>query len=51
MNSIGLAGIEDALGSDKFKIRLQFNNKETNTNSNTDVLRATFKLMVTYQNH
>lgn len=50
MNSIGIAGIEDALGSNKFQIRLQFNNKETNNDSNADVLRATFRLVVTYQN-
>ncbi|HOL17433.1 MAG TPA: PKD domain-containing protein [Bacillota bacterium] len=48
LNSIGITGIQDALSSDKFQIRLQFNNKETDNDSVTDVLRGQYRLFISY---
>jgi len=50
VSTSGLAALESALGDDEFQIRLQFNNKETDNDGNTDMVRATFKLVITYQN-
>lgn len=49
-NSGGISALQGSLGSDKFQIRLQFNNQETNNDGEADVVRATYKLVVTYQN-
>ncbi len=49
MNSAGVAGIQNALGSNDFQIRLQFKDTHTNGNGIADVFRGTFKIVVTYQ--
>jgi hypothetical protein len=49
-SSSGIAALESALGSDEFQIRLQFNDQETDNDGNTDMVRANFKLVITYQN-
>ncbi|MEJ2447955.1 MAG: NBR1-Ig-like domain-containing protein [Anaerolineales bacterium] len=48
MNSIGISGLESALASDNFQIRLQFKDKHTNNDGVADVFRGTFKIVVTY---
>jgi len=48
MNSIGISGLESALASDDFQIRLQFNDRHTNNDGVADVFRGTFKIVVTY---
>jgi len=48
MNSIGISGLESALASNNFQIRLQFKDKHTNNDGIEDVFRGTFKLVVTY---
>lgn len=49
MSSTGIAGIQNALASDLFQIRLQFKDDHTNGDNNADVFRGTFKIVVTYQ--
>jgi len=49
MNSDGIAGIQSALASNKFQIRLQFNDIHSNGDGIADAFRATFKIIVTYQ--
>ncbi|MBS1249125.1 MAG: hypothetical protein MAG431_00698 [Chloroflexi bacterium] len=49
LNSLGITGIENALASNQFQIRLQFKSKETDGDGVDDVLRAKFRLVVTYQ--
>jgi hypothetical protein len=50
MNSIGISGIESALASDTFQIRLQFKDAHSDNDGTADVVRAKFKLVVTYEN-
>jgi|GEM_PF-525449 hypothetical protein len=50
ISQIGINGIKAALGSNKFQIRLQFNDRETNSDNEADVVRGNFKLVVTYSN-
>lgn len=50
LNSIGLTGIKNALAGNQFQIRLQFNTRETDNDGVADVLRASFRLVVTYTN-
>lgn len=49
MNSSGIDGIQDALASDLFQIRLQFKEKHTNNDGIADVFRGKFKIVVTYE--
>jgi len=49
LNSSGIAGFENSLGSNKFQIRIQFNDMHTNGDGIADVLRAEFKIIITYQ--
>ena len=49
MNSAGIAGIQDALASDNFQIRLQFSDMHSNNDGIADVLRGEFKIVVTYE--
>ncbi len=49
MSSTGIAGIQNALASDLFQIRLQFKDHHTNGDNNADAFRGTFKIVVTYQ--
>ena len=49
MNSGGIAGIQNALASNKFQIRLQFKDMHSNEDAFTDVFRGEFKLVITYE--
>ena len=49
MNSAGNAGIQSALASDDFQIRLQFKDMHSDGDGVADVFRADFKIIVTYQ--
>jgi len=49
MSSIGIAGIQNALASDSFQIRLQFNDTHTNGDGFADAIRGNLKIVVTYQ--
>lgn len=49
MNAGGIAGVQAALASDDFQIRLQFNELETNNDGVADVFRGTYRIVVTYQ--
>ena len=49
LNSKGIEAINDALASDQFQIRLQFNELETDGNGVGDVLRGDYSLVITYQ--
>jgi hypothetical protein len=49
MNSIGIAGIENALASDSFQIRLQFKDMHTDGDGVADVFRGSFKLAIVYE--
>lgn len=46
----GINGLQDALASDTFQMRLQFNETETNNDGEADMVRATFQLVIMYQN-
>ncbi|MFL7812501.1 MAG: NBR1-Ig-like domain-containing protein [Anaerolineales bacterium] len=48
LNSGGISGLQAALASDDFQIRLQFNEKETNNDGIADVVRGTYRIVVTY---
>jgi len=49
MNSGGIAGLQNALASNTFQIRLQFKQMHTNGDGVADVFRGDFKLAVTYE--
>ena len=49
MNSIGITGIQNALASDAFQIRLQYSDIHTNGDGIADVIRGEFRIVVTYQ--
>ncbi|RLD93533.1 MAG: hypothetical protein DRJ13_15585 [Bacteroidetes bacterium] len=49
MSSSGIAGIQNALASDDFQIRLQYKDVHTNGDGIADVFRGSFKIIVTYQ--
>ncbi|HDD60926.1 MAG: hypothetical protein DRI65_04025 [Chloroflexota bacterium] len=49
MSSSGIAGIQNALASDDFQIRLQYKDIHTNGDSIADVFRGSLKIIVTYQ--
>ena len=49
MNSGGIAGLQNALVSNTFQIRLQFKQEHTNGDGVADVFRGEFKLAVTYE--
>ncbi len=49
MNSGGIAGLQNALASNTFQIRLQFKEKHTNGDGIADVFRGEFKLAITYE--
>lgn len=46
----GISAVQDALGDNELQLRLQFNDKETDNDGTADMVRATFKLVVVYQN-
>lgn len=48
LNSKGIEAINDALASDQFQVRLQFNELETNGDGVADVVRGDFTLVITY---
>ena len=48
-NSKGLEAINDALPTDEFQIRLQFNELETNGDGISDAVRGDFDLVITYR--
>jgi hypothetical protein len=50
MNISGISGIESALASNTFKIRLQFNDGHSDGDGIADVIRGTFKIVVRYEN-
>ena len=45
----GIDAINDALPTDEFQIRLQFNELETNADGVGDVVRGKFDLVITYR--
>ena len=49
MNAIGISGVQDALVSNKFQIRLQYPDMHSDGNIIADVLRPTLKIIVTYE--
>jgi len=49
MNATGISGIQDALASDKFQIRLQFKDMHSDGDGIADVFRSTLKIIVTYE--
>jgi hypothetical protein len=49
MNAAGISGIQDALVSNKFQIRLQYPDMHSDGNIIADVLRPTLKIIVTYE--
>jgi hypothetical protein len=49
MNTIGISGIQAALVSNKFQIRLQYPDMHSDGNIIADVLRPTLKIIVTYE--
>ena len=49
MNSGGIAGLQAALASNSFQIRLQFKEKHTNGDGVADVFRGDFKLSIAYE--
>jgi len=49
MTITGITGLQNALASDQFQIRLQFKNDHTNGDNNADAFRGKFKIIVTYQ--
>ena len=49
MSSAGIAGIQNALASDDFQIRLQYKDMHTNGDGIADVIRGSLKIVVTYQ--
>jgi len=49
MSSIGITGIQNALASDAFQIRLQYKDMHTNGDGIADVIRGSLKIVVTYQ--
>jgi hypothetical protein len=48
-NTKGIDAIQDALASDQFQVRLQFNELETNNDNISDTVRGKFNLEVTYR--
>ena len=49
LNSAGVTGIENALASNNFQIRLQFKEMHTNGNGVADAFRGSFKLAVVFE--
>jgi len=49
MNSGGISGLQNALASNTFQIRLQFKQQHTNGDGVADVFRGEFKLAITYE--
>jgi hypothetical protein len=49
MNATGISGVQDALVSDKFQIRLQFKDMHSDGDGTADVIRPTLKIIVTYE--
>ena len=49
MNATGISGIQDALVSNKFQIRLQFKDMHSDGDGIADVIRPTLKIIVTYE--
>ena len=49
MNATGISGIQNALASDKFQIRLQFKDMHSDGDGVSDVIRPTLKIIVTYE--
>ncbi len=49
MNTLGISGIQDALVSNKFQIRLQFKDMHSDVDGIADVFRGKFKIIVTYE--
>ena len=49
ISASGISGIQNALASNLFQIRLQFKDHHTNGDNNADAFRGTFKIVVTYQ--
>jgi hypothetical protein len=49
LNTTGISGIQDALASNKFQIRLQFKDMHSDGDGIADVLRPTLKIIVTYE--
>ena len=49
MSSIGITGIQNALASDAFQIRLQYKDLHSNGDGIADVIRGSLKIVVTYQ--
>lgn len=47
-NAVGVEAINDALPTDEFQIRLQFNELETDGNNTADAVRGDFDLVITY---
>jgi hypothetical protein len=49
LNTGGITGLQNALASNNFQIRLQFKEKHTNSDGIADVFRGEFKLAITYE--
>ena len=49
MSATGISGIQDALVSNKFQIRLQYKEMHSDGDGIADVLRPTLKIIVTYE--
>ena len=49
MSAAGISGIQDALVSNKFQIRLQFKDMHSDGDGIADVIRPTLKIIVTYE--
>jgi len=49
-SAAGVNAVEDALADDELQLRLQFNETETDNDGEADMVRATFQLVITYQN-
>ena len=49
MNATGISGVQNALASDKFQIRLQFKDMHSDGDGVADVIRPTLKIIVTYE--